>query len=285
MIQAEDLRFAYRRGAPALRGLSFQVKEGETFGVLGPSGAGKSTLMQVLAGRLRRYQGTARLAGRDCDRLNPGLYGRVGFGWETPALYDRLTAMENLRFFESLYDRPCFSCEELLERMGLAQAANMRVSSFSRGMKTRLEFARAILPNPDILLLDEPTEGLDPESARRVKSVLLGMKAQGKTILLSTHRMEDAAELCDRVGFLADGELRAVDTPRNLTAAARKTAVLTYAYQDGGREQKRTVPLNQTAQDTVLQFLIQSNRLVSLHTDEPTLAEVFTQTTGRRADV
>ena len=148
MIDVQELRFAYNKRFPVLKGLSFQVGEGEIFGVLGPSGAGKSTLQKILIGLLPKYRGTATVMGQHCDSLKRSFFSRVGVDFEVPTLYERFTAAENLRFFSSLYSRPCYAADDLLNRLGLAQAANMRVSAYSKGMKSRLNFARAILNNP-----------------------------------------------------------------------------------------------------------------------------------------
>lgn len=283
MIDVQELRFAYRAKEPVLNGLTFQCKPGEIFGVLGPSGAGKSTLQKILIGLLPNYRGTATVLGQHCDRLKGSVFNRIGVDFEVPTLYERFTAMENLRFFESLYSRPCFSAGELLERLGLSQAANMRVSSFSKGMKSRLGFARAVLNNPDLLFLDEPTSGLDPSNAAVMKDMMKGFRAQGKTIVLTTHNMQDATELCDRVAFLMNGQIKALDTPHRLRMAQGATE-LTYAWREGDREQSRTVALGRTGEDETLAFLLKSNRVISLHTNEPTLAQVFTQLTGGRLE-
>lgn len=283
MIDVQELQFAYDRRVPILKGLSFHVSPGEIFGVLGPSGAGKSTLQKILIGLLPKYRGTAMVMGQHCDSVKGSFFSRVGVDFETPTLFERFTAMENLSFFTALYSRPCFAAEDLLNRLGLAQAANMRVSAFSKGMKSRLNFARAILNNPDLIFLDEPTNGLDPASAAAMKEIIKGLRQQSKTIVLTTHNMQDATELCDRVAFLMDGQLKALDTPHNLIMAKGATT-LAYTFTDDGREQRRTVPLQKTAEDGTLAYLIQSNRLTSLHTNEPTLADVFTQLTGGRLD-
>lgn len=284
MIRVENLSFSYRRKEPVLEDISFRVSQGEIFGILGPSGAGKSTLLKILIGLLPRYRGTAMVMGQNCDSLKSSFFSRVGVDFEVPSLFERFTARENLEFFRSLYSRPCFQVDDLLTQLGLMGSADQRVSSFSKGMKTRLNFARAVVNNPDLIFLDEPTDGLDPTSAAAMKSIIQGLRGQGKTIVLTTHNMKDATDLCDRVAFLSQGRIAALDSPRRLVMAKGATS-LTYTYMDNGVEQTRVTPLNRTAEDEALAFLLRANRLTSIHTDEPDLSSVFTQLTGGRLDV
>ncbi|MEL7604035.1 MAG: AAA family ATPase, partial [Bacillota bacterium] len=137
------------------------------------------------------------------------------------------------------------------------------------------------LHDPELLFLDEPTSGLDPSNARLMKDIILGEKAKGKTILLTTHNMYDATELCDRVAFIVDGGLRALDTPKNLIMS-RGASTLRYTYARGGREEQTEIPLRSTGGDEVLQRLIRENRLLSIHSSEPTLNDIFMELTGRR---
>lgn len=283
MIDVQELRFGYERKRPVLNGVSFHVKPGEIFGVLGASGAGKSTLQRLLIGLLPRYRGTAQVMGQHCDSLKGTFFSRVGVDFEASTLYEGFTAAENLRLFGALYSRPCYGVEDLLNRLGLEQVGNMRVSAFSRGMKSRLCFARAIINNPDLIFLDEPFSGLDPTAAAGMKDIIKALRQQGKTIVLSTQQMRDAAELCDRVAFLHNGQIKALDAPHKLIMAQGATS-LTYTYMDGSREQKRTTPINKLGEDGTLQYLLQANRVTSMHTDEPTLGDVFAKLTGERLE-
>ncbi len=144
----------------------------------------------------------------------------------------------------------------------------------------RLNFIKALLHDPVLLLLDEPTSGLDPSNARRMKDIILREKSKGKTILLTTHNMYDATELCDRVAFIVDGELRALDTPRNLIMS-RGASKVRYTYSYDGREEQAEIPLNRTGEDDVLHQLVRENRLLSIHSSEPTLNDIFMELTGR----
>lgn len=279
MIRVQDLQFSYTR-QPFIEDMSFDVLSGEIFGFLGPSGAGKSTLQKILTGLLTTYKGSAQVNGTEAKRRDSGFYENIGVDFEFPSLYEKLTARENLRFFASLYKQHR-AIDPLLESVGLLPEADKKVSDFSKGMKARLNFIKALLHDPALLFLDEPTSGLDPSNARRMKDIILQEKARGKTVLLTTHNMYDATELCDRVAFIVDGRLRALDTPRNLIMS-RGAFKVRYAYMLAGREEQSEIPLNRTGEDDVLQKLVRENRLLSIHSSEPTLNDIFVELTGRR---
>jgi fluoroquinolone transport system ATP-binding protein len=279
MITVKNLKFSYTK-EPFIEDMSFNVKSGEIFGFLGPSGAGKSTLQKILTGLLKNYRGSVIVNDIEVRHHDNGFYENIGVDFEFPSLYENLTARENLRFFGSLYKKQKPS-DGLLESVGLLHDGDKKVFDYSKGMKARLNFIKALLHDPMLLFLDEPTSGLDPSNARAMKDIIMQKKAEGKTILLTTHNMYDAAELCDRVAFIVDGELRALDTPHNLVMS-RGAAEVCYTYKASGKEQKVTVPLSRTGEDTVLQRLIRENKLLSIHSSEPTLNDVFVELTGRQ---
>ncbi len=279
MISVKNLQFSYTR-QPFIENMSFEVKDGEIFGFLGPSGAGKSTLQKILTGLLRNYTGSVIVSDTEVKRHDNSFYENIGVDFEFPSLYEKLTARENLRFFSSLY-RKQTDIDYLLERVGLLHEANKRVAEYSKGMKSRINFIKALLHDPILLFLDEPTSGLDPSNAGRIKEMILQEKAKGKTIILTTHNMYDATELCDRVAFIVDGELRALDIPRKLIMS-RGASKVRYTYSQNGREEGAEIPLNQTGEDSLLQSLLRENRLLSIHSSEPTLNDIFVEITGRR---
>lgn len=283
LIRVENLCFSYRRKEPVLQNITFSVAPGEIFGILGPSGAGKSTLLKLLIGLLPNYTGTAMVMNQNCDSLKGSFFARVGVDFEVPALFERFTARENLEFFASLHSRPCFKVDDILTQLGLMPYAKQKVSTFSKGMKTRLSFARAVINNPDLIFLDEPTEGLDPTNAEAMKNIILGLRQQGKTIVLTTHNMQDATDLCDRVAFLSAGQIAAMDSPRRLVMNQGASS-LRYTFVDNGVEQTRVTPISRLSEDQTLFFLLKSNRITSIHSDEPDLSKVFTQVTGGRLD-
>lgn len=279
MISVKNLKFSYTR-QPFIENMSFEVKDGEIFGFLGPSGAGKSTLQKILTGLLRNYAGSVIVSDAEVKRHDNSFYENIGVDFEFPSLYEKLTARENLKFFSSLY-RKQTDIDFLLERVGLLHEANKKVAEYSKGMKSRVNFIKALLHDPILLFLDEPTSGLDPSNAGRIKEMILQEKGKGKTIILTTHNMYDATELCDRVAFIVDGKLRALDTPRNLIMS-RGASKVRYTYSQNGREEGREIPLNQTGEDSLLQSLLRENRLLSIHSSEPTLNDIFVEITGRR---
>ena len=202
MIKVENLSFSYTK-SPFISDMSFSVSKGEIFGFLGPSGDGKSTLQKILIGMLTAYQGSAMVNGVECKELTKCFYEDIGVDFEFSTMYEKLTAKENLQFFSSLYEKKPRSTDELLKMVGLEQDADKRVSDYAKGIKTRLNFIKALLHDPLLLCLDEPTSGLDPTNSRMMKDMILAEKAKGKTILLTTHNMQDATELCDRVAFMS----------------------------------------------------------------------------------
>lgn len=278
MITVENLSFRYTK-SPFISGMSFSVPEGEIFGFLGPSGAGKSTLQKILIGMLRTYQGSCLVNGIECKNRTKNFYENIGVDFEFSTMYEKLTARENLQFFSSLYEKKPRPIDELLEAVGLEQDADKRVADYSKGMKSRLNFIKALLHDPVLLCLDEPTSGLDPANSRMMKNMILEEKAKGKTILLTTHNMQDAAELCDRVAFIVNGKICALDSPHNLIMS-KGAATVTYTWVENG-EHRASCPLEQISSDERLKNLIAQNRLQSIHSSEPTLNDIFMDVTGR----
>lgn len=279
MISVKDLSFSYTK-KPFVEDINFSVSQGEIFGFLGPSGAGKSTLQKILTGLLVNYAGSVTVNGTEVKKHDNTFYEHIGVDFEFPSLYEKLTARENLKYFTSLYQKRG-NVDALLESVGLTSDADKKVADFSKGMKSRLNFIKTLLHDPDILFLDEPTSGLDPSNARLMKDIMLSEKAKGKTIILTTHNMYDATELCDRVAFIVDGKLKALDTPHNLIMS-KGASKIEYTYSESGKEKKAHIPLNRISEDAVLSGLIVSNQLLSIHSSEPTLNDIFVEITGRR---
>lgn len=278
MIQVSNLSFSYTKKS-FISDMNFSVSTGEIFGFLGPSGAGKSTLQKILIGMLTTYQGSVRVNGTECKERTKSFYEDIGVDFEFSTMYEKLTARENLEFFRALYQKKGQPINTLLEMVGLEQDADKRVSEYSKGMKSRLNFIKALLHDPVLLCLDEPTSGLDPTNSRMMKNLILAERAKGKTILLTTHNMQDAAELCDRVAFIVGGKICALDSPHNLIMS-RGAATVTYTWLDNG-EHSISYPLNQISSDEQLRKLIAENRLQSIHSSEPTLNDIFMDITGR----
>ncbi len=281
MIQVNALSFSYTKH-PFLEDINFEVKKGEIFGFLGPSGAGKSTLQKILTGLITTYQGSAVVNGIESKLHKDDFYESIGVDFEFPSLFEKLTAIQNLNFFGSLYAKELRDKEQLLNMVGLSQDKNKKVSEYSKGMKSRLNFIKALLHDPELLFLDEPTSGLDPSNSRDMKDIILQEKEKGKTIILTTHNMLDATELCDRVAFIVDGKIKAMDTPHNLIMSKGATK-LVYHYHDNttNREAQKECLLSRTGEEKELQRLLSNNQLLSIHSSEPTLNDIFMEVTGR----
>ncbi len=278
MIQVSNLSFSYTK-QPFISNMNFSVSKGEIFGFLGPSGAGKSTLQKILIGMLRTYQGSAMVNGIECKERTKHFYEDIGVDFEFSTMYEKLTAKENLQFFSSLYEKKPRPIEILLNMVGLEHDADKRVADYSKGMKSRLNFIKALLHDPLLLCLDEPTSGLDPANSRMMKDMILEEKAKGKTILLTTHNMQDATELCDRVAFIVGGKICALDSPHNLIMS-KGAATVTYTWFENG-EHSANCSLEHLSSDKRLKDLIAGNRLQSIHSSEPTLNDIFMDITGR----
>jgi len=278
MIQVRNLSFSYTKD-PFIENINFEVPKGEIFGFLGPSGAGKSTLQKILTGLITNYSGHALVNGIESKNHNSNFYEYIGVDFEFPSLYEKLTARQNLHYFGSLYSRKLLDIDELLKMVGLHHDADKKVADYSKGMKSRLNFIKAILHNPDVLFLDEPTSGLDPSNSKIMKDIILEEKRKGKTIILTTHNMVDATELCDRVAFIVDGKVKIIDSPHNLIMS-KGAAKIRYSYWDGSEKYGECL-LNQTSEDRKLSELIRKNRILSIHSTEPTLNDIFIEVTGR----
>lgn len=281
MIRVENLTFTYTGASqPAVRELSFAVEPGEIFGFLGPSGAGKSTTQKILFRLLQGFQGSVSVFGRDLREWGYEYFEQVGVSFELPNHYTKLTARENLRYFGALYQGSVTKPETLLEMVGLQEDGDTLVSQYSKGMKNRLSVARSLVNNPKLLFMDEPTAGLDPVNARKIKDLIKAQKDAGKTVFLTTHDMHIADELCDRVAFIVDGRLSLVDSPRELKLRYGKADVRV-EFGLNGRHEQRDFALAGLADNAEFLKLLREGSVRTLHTQEATLENIFIQETGR----
>ena len=280
VIEVNNLSFSYT-SVPFLTNISFDVRRGEIFGFLGPSGAGKSTLQKVLTGLCTNYTGSAQILGVESRKHKNDFYEKIGVDFEFPSLYEKMTARENLKYFASLYSGEKRDIDELLSDVGLLSHGDKKVKEFSKGMKSRLNFIKALVHNPELLFLDEPTSGLDPNNARIMKEMILAEREKGKTIIITTHNMIDATELCDRVVFIVDGQTKALDTPRNFIMSKGAIRV-TYTYIENDMECTGSCQLDEIKDDELLNLIISENRLKSIHSTEPTLNDIFIEITGAK---
>lgn len=279
IIEVSNLSFRYPGSdQPVLGGLDFSVGEGEVYGLLGPSGAGKSTTQRILMGLQRGFDGKACLFDTPVERLGRDLYNRIGVCFELPALYLRLTARENLKMFAALYDRPARDPLEVLAEVDLAEAADQRVEQFSKGMKMRLNLARALLHDPQLLFLDEPTTGQDPARARTTRGLIRRLRDAGKTIFLTTHNMAEADEICDRVGFLVGGAIPVSGTPSALKRQyGQRLLEVTLTADRAGASHR--FAMDGIGANPEFLALLAAGDIESLHTLEASLDDVFIRAT------
>ncbi|RCJ24921.1 ATP-binding protein [Nostoc sp. ATCC 43529] len=282
MILVQDLTFKYASSRePSVNSISFNVQQGEIFGFLGPSGAGKSTTQKILIGLLKGYRGDIEILGKDLKSWGSDYYEHIGVSFELPNHYQKLTALENLQFFSSLYSVPTEDPMKLLKMVNLAGDAHRRVSQFSKGMQMRLTFVRSILHRPELIFLDEPTSGLDPSNAYQMKEIIRELQSQGRTIFLTTHDMSVADELCTRVAFIVNGRIVLIDAPRELKLQ-RSERLVQVEYRAHGSVNSSEFPLDNLGKNEAFLDLLQTKQVETIHSKEATLEDIFVQVTGRR---
>ena len=278
MFKVKDLQFQYPKNTSnTINGIDFDIAKGEIFGFLGPSGAGKTTTQKLMVKLLSNYKGYIEFDGKDLSKFHDEFYEDIGVCFEMPISFSKLTAMENLEFFRKLYKRQV-DVQPLMERLGLWQDKDKLVGEYSKGMKIRLNMVRALLNDPKMLFLDEPTNGLDPKNARIVKDMIRDFRANGGTVFLTSHIMGDVDELCDRVAFITDGKLVEVDSPRNLKLKYGQRTVAV-EYRDNGSVVKEIFTMDQIREQAFMD-LIASKNIETIHSGETTLEEIFIQVTG-----
>ena len=276
VIEVRDLVKQFKNQT-ALNHLDFSVESGEIFGFLGPSGAGKTTTIKILTGQLLASSGETKLLGIATDALTQDIYQEVGIVTDNSGLYENVSVYRNMKFFADLLKVDKKRIDFLLERVGLAQDKKKLARRLSKGMRQRLVLARALLHSPKVLFLDEPTSGLDPATAQAIHKLLKEVQAEGTTIFLTTHNMEEATNLCDRVALLNDGKIVSLDTPRNTCLNFKRERKLEVGLKD-----KSQVVINQdSAGIAQLNEWLSQDLVETIHSNEPTLEEVFIAKTGR----
>ncbi len=279
-ISAENIAYSYD-GRPAVDHISFQVRKGEILGFLGPNGAGKTTTLKMLVGLLVPQDGRITILGRDMVRERAAVQALIGVCFEEKSLYEDMSAAANLRFFASLFGIRDPDTAVLLERVGLPVERRDRVANYSKGMKQRLMVARALVNRPEVLFLDEPTDGLDPVSSEVIRSVILEEKEKGVSVFLTTHDMVEADKLSDRVAFINEGKIVALDTPDNLKHEYGKR-VLKVRYRDGGELREEEIPLEGEGSGRRVREIIDGYQVLDMHTEEATLEDIFIALTGKK---
>lgn len=281
MLQVDALTYTYRGAkSPAIRDVSFRIESGQVFGFLGPSGAGKTTVQKIMTRLLDLQGGDVRYDGRPVRSLGRDFFAEVGVSFEHPNLYPRLTGLENLHAFLGLYGREHDEPRALMERIGLGDAIDKPAEDYSKGMKQRLVFVRALLHRPKYLFLDEPTSGLDPATARVVMGMIREQQERGATVLLTTHDMFVADAMCSTIAFLHDGVIAASDTPRALKLRHGERAVKVEHRQNGVLTNE-TLFLDDVDDRAYLASLMQTGQIETLHSQEATLDSIFVKLTGK----
>jgi fluoroquinolone transport system ATP-binding protein len=281
MLEVEALTFTYPGApTPAIRDVSFRIESGQVFGFLGPSGAGKTTVQKIMTRLLPMQGGDVRYDGRPLRTLGRELFAAVGVSFEHPNLFPRLTGLENLEAFLGLYGREHDDPKLMLERVGLGAAMHKPAEDYSKGMKQRLVFVRALLHRPKYLFLDEPTSGLDPATARVVMAIIAEQQQRGATILLTTHDMFVAKTMANQVAFLHDGVIAACDTPRALELQYGQRAVAVEHRQNGVLTSE-TLFLDDADDRAYLASLTATGQIETVHSQEATLDAIFVKLTGK----
>ncbi len=281
MISVKNLYHSYNNDDNyAVHDISFEVAKGETFGFLGPSGAGKSTTQGILTGLLKLQKGEVTVAGYDISKVRNERFNKIGVSFEQSNVYSKLTAKENLKFYARLFDVPTRDPDELIRLVGLEGKEKIRAGEFSKGMKHRLTFARSMINKPELWFLDEPTTGLDPAIAATIKDIIKQQQKKGVTSFLTTHNMYIADELCDRVAFIIDGQIKLIDTPKNLKLQYGKK-LIDIEYVKDGKVEKETLKTVDEKDKKRIAEIINSYDIQTMHSKEATLEEIFIEVTGR----
>jgi ABC-2 type transport system ATP-binding protein len=297
-IEVSQLTKVYQVGKDrpplsAVDGADFAVREGEVFGFLGPNGAGKTTTIRMLTGLTRPTSGRARVLGFDLARDVTRIKKRVGVVPEASNLYDELSAFDNLVFSMQLYGVPRAEqrdrAEGLLERFRLSEKRDIPFARLSRGMKRALTIAAALAHRPPLLFLDEPTTGLDVMSARNLRRLIAGLREEGVTVFLTTHYLEEAERLCDRVAVIVKGRIVALDTVDALKARGEGRTVVEVALSDGDGSVE-TLRFEGDDVETAVRAVLDratadGRRVLAVDTLRPKLEDVFVQLTGLSAEV
>jgi len=289
----------------AVNAMSFQVARGEVFGLLGPNGAGKTTTIRMLTGLTKPTTGTAKVAGRDCVRESLAVKQRIGIVSEVSNLYNEMSAWDNLMFIGELYgvDKPTRTAKakELLKVFQLYERRNNRLGTYSKGMKRRVRIAAALVHNPEVLFLDEPTSGLDVQSSRLIRLIVRELNRKGTTVFLTTHYIEEADELCNKVAIIREGRIIAEDSPEKLKASLQSERILEVAFnkdvpgleallrdngsvvdvsRQGDRYHIHTTNASIVVKEVAQLASLNDLEIVSINTKQPSLEDVFVKYTG-----
>ena len=256
----------------ALEEISFEVNKGEIFGFLGPSGSGKTTMIKILTGQLNADSGQTELLGKVSEKLTPADLEQIGLVSDTSGFYEKLSLYKNLQAYAKIYGKPNSRVDEVLKQVDLYDSKNLAAEKLSTGMKQRMFLARALINKPQVLFLDEPTSGLDPTTSKKIHELLLDLKEAGTTIFLTTHDMNEATLLCDRLSLLNRGHLIEYGTPSSIIQKYNHEKKVQLTFVD---ETQTEITFEELGQTDLAQ-------VVAIHSCEPTLEEIFIQLTGEK---
>ncbi len=263
-----------------LSDVTLAIEEGEVFGLLGPSGAGKTTMINILTGQLKQTAGIARLGEKDTRLMFGDYYKKIGLMCDNMGLYERLTCYDNLLLIAKLYDIERRKVMETLDQVGLKKDAKKPVNRLSKGMRQRLLFARAIINAPSFLFLDEPTSGLDPANADILHTIIRCQQEKGTTVFMTTHNMEEASKVCNRIGLLHEGRIVEYGFPTDICNRYNHLNQFKLLLKDG----RKVMVANTTAGADVICGYMKDELITSIHSTEPNLESVFFQLTGKGLD-
>jgi len=279
-IVVRDLRKSYGTHE-AVRGISFQIAEGEVFGLLGPNGAGKTTTVEVLEGYRNRDAGEVTVLGHDPARSDREFRERIGVVLQQSQLFQNLTVREIHRMFAGYYAQPR-EVDEVIELVGLAEKRDARVKTLSGGQKRRLDLGVALVGDPDLVFLDEPTTGFDPAARRAAWQMIRSLRSLGKTILLTTHYLDEAEQLADRVAVLREGVIVREGTPAELTGGTQETEIR--YRRDGHEVVLRTAEPTRVLNELTAEALAEGRELEGLSVRRPTLEDVYLLLTAEETE-
>jgi ABC-2 type transport system ATP-binding protein len=279
-IAVRDLRKSYGE-LEAVSGISFEVQQGEVFGLLGPNGAGKTTTVEILEGYRKRDAGQVEVLSTDPAKAGGAWRERIGVVLQSSAMYETLTVVEMLRLFAGYYRQPR-PVDEVVGLVGLEEKSDERIRRLSGGQRRRLDLGLALVGDPELIFLDEPTTGFDPHARRQAWETMRSLRSLGKTILLTTHYLDEAEQLADRVAVLRQGRIVAVGTPSELTSAAPATEI---RYREDGREVVlETDEPTRVLHELTARALAENRELEGLSVRRPSLEEVYLSLTGEEPE-
>jgi ABC-2 type transport system ATP-binding protein len=276
IIDMENVRKNFKEKT-ALAGLNVKVKEGEIFGFLGPSGSGKTTTIKLLTSQLIPSAGSVKVFGKEVYANKQHIFDKTGVLSDNSGIYERLTVWDNLALYTDIYGIPEKNIDEILEKVGLAESSKLEARKLSKGMKQRLMLARSVIHKPKLLFLDEPTSALDPGTALEIHKLLRLLNKEGTTIFLTTHNMEEADKLCDRVAFLNNGEIVELGNPSELKLKYITDEIKVILK---GSSEKLLLKNTPDTGRKIMEWM-NDNTLVSIHSTEPALEQIFLMLTGR----